>query len=210
MLRIIIAAIVGGLILFVWSFVSWVYIPWHMINGLPNEQIVKRALVDSGTESGIYSLPGIDHKTHATLSEEAKKAAQDAWEAKYKEGPVALIVYRSDGMNPWSPVTMGIGFVIEVLVAAVAAILLSMAAPALPGYMKRVGFVVMLGVFVIFAATLMDWNWMHYPAGFTVGVAADGIVGAFLLGLLLAAIIRPGAAYGGVEDAADFPPDDTA
>jgi hypothetical protein len=207
MKRIGIAAVVGGIVLFVWAFISWMFIPWHMINGLPDEQGVAQALVSTGAESGIYSLPGIDAETHAGLSAEEREAAEETWKARYKEGPVALIVYKNKGQNPLSVVTMFIGFVLEVLVAAVAAILLSMAAPALPGFVARVGFVLLLGVFTIFGANLMNWNYMHYPFRFTMGVAAAGLVAALLLGVVLAIIIGPGAGYGGAEDAADFPED---
>jgi hypothetical protein len=207
MVRFVIASVIGGIVLFVWAYVSWMFIPWHMINGLPREQKVAQALVDTGAESGIYSLPGIDYETHAGLSEEARKTAEEAWKARYEAGPIALIVYKTTGQNPMSLVTLLVGFVLEVLVAAVAALLLRMAAPALPGFVARVGFVLLLGVFVIFAAHLMNWNYMHYPLGFTLQTSADGLVASLLLGIVLAALIRPGFGHGGVADAADFPPD---
>ncbi|MHC4216850.1 MAG: hypothetical protein ACYSU7_00180 [Planctomycetota bacterium] len=204
MMRIGIAAVIGGVVLFVWAFISWMFIPWHMMGALPNQEAVRAVLRDGGAESGIYHVPMMDHETYAGLSDEEKGAAEDVFTEQYKEGPVGLLLYKAEGQSPMSVVTLFIGFVLEVLVAAVAAILLSMAAPALPGLGGRIGFVMLLGVFTIVAANLMNWNYMHYPFRFTMEVAADGLVASLLLGVVLAIIIKPYSDMGDVEDASDF------
>jgi hypothetical protein len=203
MKRIGIAAVVGGIVLYIWAFISWMFIPWHMMGALPDQDAVRTALRETAAESGIYHVPMIDHGTLADLSDEEKKAAEDAFKDKYREGPVALLLYKADGSNPMSVMTMIIGIVLEVLVAAVAAVLLTMAIPALPGFASRLGFVVLLGVFVIAAANLMNWNYMHYPFRFTMELAADGIVASLLLGIVLAIIITPHTDLGEVEDVSD-------
>jgi hypothetical protein len=37
------------------------------------------------------------------------------------------------------------------------------------------------------------WNWYGFPTDFTTGAALDEIIGWFLGGLVLAAIVRPAA-----------------
>ena len=204
MLRIGIAAVVGGIVLFVWASISWTVIPWHMPYGIPGQDGVAQALLETGAGSGIYWLPSTDRATHAMLSPEERKEAENASMEQSREGPAAVILYKPSGVRPYW-ITMVIGFVLEVLVAAVAAFLLSMAAPALPGFMKRVGFVVLLSVFMIFGANLMNWNYMLYPFRFTLEMALDGLVAALLLGIVLAIIIRP--SYAETDDADDFPAD---
>ena len=203
MMRIGIAALVGGIVLFVWAYISWMVIQWHGVYGMPEQESVAQAIVDTEAESGMYWVPEIDREMHAALSPEDLKAARETVWEQTRQGPAALILYKKDGVLPlWLTLTKG--FVIEVLVAAVAAILLSMAAPALPGFVKRVAFVLLLGVFMIVGANLMNWNYLYYPFRFTMVTVAEGLVAALLLGVVLAIIIRPGAGY---DDAADFPPD---
>jgi hypothetical protein len=204
MKRIGIAAVVGGIVLYVWAFISWMFIPWHVMGALPDQDAVRSALRESGAEAGIYHVPMIDHATYADLSDEDKESAEEAFKEKHREGPVALLLYKAEGSSPMSPLTMIIGVVLEVLVAAVAACLLTMAVPALPGFVGRVGFVLLLGVFTVVGANLMNWNYMHYPFRFTLEMAADALVASLLLGVVLAIIITPHTDLGEVEDASDL------
>ncbi len=203
MKRIGIAAVVGGVVLFVWAFISWLYIPWHMMGALPDEDAVREVLRDTGAESGIYHVPMKDHETYASLSDEEKEAADDAWKDKHREGPIGVLLYKAEGRSHMSLVTLIIGLVLEVLVAAVAAGLLTMAVPALPGFVGRLGFVMLLGVFTIVGGNLMNWNYMHYPFRFTLEVSADALVASLLLGVVLAALIKPYSDLGGIDDVSD-------
>jgi hypothetical protein len=191
MKRIGIAAVAGGVVLFIWAFVSEMYIPWHETGTLPDQGAVTAALSDTGTTSGIYEFPG-------TAEGEAGEPEAEA------DGPepAGLLMYSAGGGVPFV-IERIIGLVLEVLVAAVAACLLTMAVPALPGFAGRLGFVVLLGVFMIVGADLMHWNSMHYPFRFTLEAAADSLVAALLLGIVLAIIIKPYTDLGEVEDVPD-------
>ena len=86
-----------------------------------------------------------------------------------------------------------IGFVLDFFVATTAAVLLMLAAPALPGLPGRVIFVVLLGLYTVFGANLMNWNWMNYPLKFILEIASDTLVASALLGVTLAVLVRPGS-----------------
>jgi hypothetical protein len=180
------------------------FIPWHVMGVLPAEDAVRSALRDTGAETGIYHVPMIDHDTTAGMTDEQKSAAEDSFKEKHREGPVALLLYKAEGSSAMSPVTMIIGLVLEVLVAGVAALLLTMAVPALPGFVGRVGFVMLLGVFTIVGGHLMNWNYMHYPFRFTLEVSADALVASLLLGVVLATFIKPYSDLGGIDDVSDL------
>jgi hypothetical protein len=90
-----------------------------------------------------------------------------------------------------------------VLIAAVIAVLLTMAAPALPSFASRLGFVMLIGVLTIVGTNLMNWNYMHYPFRFTMEMAADGLVASLLLGVVLAIIIKPYSDFGEADDMSD-------
>jgi hypothetical protein len=182
MVRIALAALAGAVVLFVWGAVSWMLIPWHQIDPMPNEDAVIRDM-ENRNETGIYWFPWTDPRT---LSEE-DHAAQVA---KHERGPVGVIVYSAEGREVM-PVAMHVkGFVLDLVGALVASIMLSMAATALGGYVARVLFVTLLGVFVAALATMMQWNYMLYPLDYSLHLAADNVVAALLLGLVLGAIIK--------------------
>ena len=127
-----------------------------------------------------------------SASDEAREAADEAWKSAHEQGPIALVIYRPDGKSPLSPMTMGIGFLLDVGVAGIAAMLLAMCGPSLPFFGRRLLFVFLLGVYTVFGTNLMNWNWMNYPLQFTLEAAADTLVASLLLGIVLAAIVKPG------------------
>jgi len=186
-MRVIIGAIAGGIALFIWAFVSWMFIPWHRVQPLTGkEAAVKQAL--SGFEGGVYAIPGptID------VTAEQQAAAEEAWTAAHRAGPLALVVYEPQGNDPLGPMRMGIGLGLEIALALVAAIMLHVVGPAVPFYRQRVGFVFLLGVFAVVGSHLMNWHWFSYPLRWTLESIGDGLAGALLLGLVLGAIVKPG------------------
>ena len=145
MKRIGIAAVAGGVVLFIWALIAREYIPWHEKGTLPDQGAVTAALSDAGTTSGIYEFP--------------REAEGEPGEPEAEAGgsESALLMYKAGGGAPLV-IQFIIGLVLEVLVAAVAACLLTMAVPALPGFASRLGFVMLLGVFTVVGANLMNWR----------------------------------------------------
>ncbi len=197
MVRIALAGLIGAVVLMVWSYVSWMTIPWHQPGMLPQQERVADALRDSGTESGIYWMPNMEHDPNA--SQEQKDAAKKAWEAAFRLGPIATLVYRTEGSEPMPTMAFVIGFVLNFLVATVAAIMLTMAASALPTFANRLLFVMLLGLFAAIGSHLMNWNWMNFPLRYSLEMVADSLVASLLLGVVLALMIgRTSGAAGGV------------
>lgn len=52
-------SIVAGLVLFVWGFISWAVLPWHMMvaNGFADEAAVSQVLKENAPQEGVYYLP---------------------------------------------------------------------------------------------------------------------------------------------------------
>ena len=86
-------------------------------------------------------------------------------------------------------------------VAGIAAFLLSMAAPAIPSFVGRVLFIVLLGFYVAVGSNLIQWNYMNYPLAFSAQMAGDAIVASLLLGVVLAVIVKPESS---VVDESDY------
>jgi hypothetical protein len=83
------------------------------------------------------------------------------------------------------------GFVIDLLSALLAAALLSCAAGGCcDTYFKRVGFVASLGVFLGLMAHGTYWNWMNFPADYTLLFIVDVVIGWTLVGLAIAGVVK--------------------
>jgi hypothetical protein len=60
--------------------------------------------------------------------------------------------------------------------------------------MARAGFIVLAGLLGAAALALEHWNWYGFPTTYTLGFIADRFIGFFILGLVVAAFIKPGVA----------------
>ncbi len=198
MVRIALAGLIGAVVLMVWSYVSWMTIPWHQPGELPQQERVTEALRDSGAESGLYVIPYPYPDPNATEDEQA--AAVEALNEAYAQGPIAYIVYRAGGTEPMPTMAFVIGFVLDFIVATVAAIMLTMAASALPTFANRLLFVMLLGLFAAIGSHLMQWNWMNFPLRYSLEMVADSLVASLLLGVVLALMIgRASGTAGGFD-----------
>ena len=122
-MRLIIAAILAGIVMFMWGALS------HMVLGIgdagiksmPNEIAMTAAMKANLTEPGFYYLPGMDMKT-------ATEAEQAAWAAKYKEGPTAILIYNPKGEEAMSPRQFGVELGSDIAAALVVGMILTFAA----------------------------------------------------------------------------------
>ena len=184
MKKILIGGIVGGIVIFVWGAVSHMVLPLGEtgIKQIPNEDAVIAAMRQSIPEPGLYFFPGMD-MSHKPSDEEQK-----AWTAKYTAGPTGILVYHPQGEAPVSPRQLLTELASNVLMALLAAFLLSMASGS---FGRRVLFVALLGLFSWLSISVSYWNWYGFPTDFSLAEAVDQVVGCFLAGLVLAAIVKP-------------------
>ncbi|MGI9517545.1 MAG: DUF2760 domain-containing protein, partial [Pirellulaceae bacterium] len=171
---------------YIWGMLAWMVVPLHAptINALPAEQAIVDALTEQDLESGVFVAP------FATNSADMRDPESEFMK-RHIAGPIFSIYYQKEGAAPMNAAVLGIGFVIDLLGALLAACLLSSIGPCGRNYWCRVGFVAGLGIFVALVGHLSYWNWMHFPAGYTVAFMIDVTVGWLLAGLAIAAFIRP-------------------
>lgn len=108
--------------------------------------------------------------------------------AKIQQGPTGILVIHPEGAEAMSPKQLGTELATNVVSALLAAWLLSKVAS---GFTGRVLFVTLLGVFGFITISVPYWNWYGFPTDFTTAEGIDQVVGWFLAGLVLAAIVRP-------------------
>lgn len=180
-MRILIAGIIGGLVMFMWGAVAHMALPiGEMGMKVPTEQTsAMSALGTSVQGTGVYMYPSMAAED---WSDETKmKAFADS----AKGQPYAFVVYQPGGnpvnasMTPalikqWGSDTLG-----AILLAWVLAL-------GAFGFGKRVTIAAVLGLFAWVAISVPYWNWYMFPTDFTIGTLLEQVIGWLLSGTAIA------------------------
>lgn len=161
-------ALLGGLVVFLWSAISWMLLPWHgkTMNGFKDEAKVAEVILANTDKSGVYFMPAKD-------------------ESQMAKGPIVFGAVRREGMTGMT-VPMIISFGIDILGAGLITwLLLQTSGRSLMG---KVGFVVIFALAAGIVCLLPEWNWWGYSLGYTAVAVIDLIVGWFLAGLVIARV----------------------
>ncbi|HVR39786.1 MAG TPA: hypothetical protein VMU84_11880 [Thermoanaerobaculia bacterium] len=179
MKSIVIAAILGGIILFAWGAIAHMATPLGTIGlqPVPNEEAVRSALKNNIPNEGLYYFPAPDPK---------KPNDMEAHAAKMRSGPTGLLVYQ-----PVGTIDFGKQLTIELLSDIIAALIAAILASMMVGsYGKRVLAITFLAVFAWMLLTVSYWNWYHFTLGFALAELVTEIVGMFLAALVIAKFVR--------------------
>ena len=184
--RIIAATLSGAVIYFVWGMLAWMVLLIHgpTVSAVPDETGLREAVIAQNLESGVYIVP-------FTEDPDAMSDENSEFNQRHLAGPIFSIYLSKTGMAPMGFDVIGIGFLIDVLAAALAVGLILCLGPCGNSYACRVGFVTGLGVFVAIIGHVSYWNWMHFPLDYTLAFVFDVVVGWALAGLAIAALVKP-------------------
>ena len=191
MKKLLLASLAGAFVLFVWGFLAWAVLPLHKSSFRPvtNEDAIVAALKSSIAAEGLYYFPAMPQETANTPADQ-RAAMMETWMNKQKAGPVGMIVYHPQGMDPMMAGQFIWGFVIFLVGAYIAAWFLSRSTAAASSYISRVAYCGMLGVFISFGYHIPNMNWMFMPMDHTTAMVADVVIGWLLAGLAIAAIVK--------------------
>jgi hypothetical protein len=159
-----------------WGFGPYPTLIWKKAK---NDELAGQALLTHFSDQGTYFVPG-------------RSADQAAQTVLFERGPVAMVHMISPKGRPmFDPAMMGQGFVLNLAVIVLVAMLLHNIAGSTPTYLGRVGIVALAG---LIASILIDggdivwwripWEWKLYQAAYNVSVW-------IIAGVILAAFVRP-------------------
>jgi hypothetical protein len=180
-MRMLIAAIFGGLVMFVWGVVA------HMALGLGNPGIYQPAHEDAvlsslheglGLQPGVYILPSFDPNKWND------NAARAAYSQKSATSPYAWVVYLPQGEDmtnmsgriprQWASDTLS---------ALILAALMGLAAFS---FAKRVAIALAAPLFAWLSVLVPYWNWYRFPGALTWAALAEQLIGWLLAGAVMA------------------------
>lgn len=175
MARQLLLSVTGGIVLFIWGFLSWAVLPWHDMaaNRFIDEAAVAQVLKDNATRAGVYFLPF---------------SAQD-------HGPDQVGAFANvlpDGTAMDMGRQMGVALVAQIV--AVFMVLSLLRIGGVPGGRARVGFFALTGLIIGFVSHAPYWNWFGFSTAYVAVIIADHLVGWTLAGLAVARFLRPAGA----------------
>ena len=178
----ILATILGGIVLFVWSAIAWTAIPWpgEPLRSFANEAAVEAAITANATQPGNYILPN-PHRPGLTTEQTGALAD------KMMRGPMMFAAIRLGPMRPF-PVLLGLAFVMYLVSALIATFLLSNTAGL--SYGQRVLFVILCGVLIFVGGKLDEWIWWSFSTTYLLIEFVAIVVGWILAGLVIAKFAR--------------------
>ncbi len=147
MIRILLAGLFGGIVMFTWTFLAYTRLPIDQIgvSRLPDEAAILAVLQQKiGEKSGLYSFPYVwlePDKQPKSSSEDQKIASRS---------PYGLVIYNAPGTYPsgWSRY-LWVDFLVDLAEAIIAVILISQT--RLTTFVERTRFFLFIGVAVAIA-----------------------------------------------------------
>jgi hypothetical protein len=184
----VLGTILGGLVAFVWSSISWEVLGWHEkpFHRFQNEDEVSAIIASHATGPGVYLLPS--GLSQAGLKGEEKKAAQAALMAKMQKGPILFGAVRTDGFGSYAR-----GLLAQVLSLMAAAFLLTWLVLQTSGlsYGRRVVFLGVVGLAASVIVDLPNWNWWGFSGSFTFVNLVDCTLTWLIAGSVIAKVAKP-------------------
>jgi hypothetical protein len=186
----VLGTILGGLVAFLWSSISWEVIGWHekTLATFQNEDDVSAVIASHITQSGTYLLPA--GPSQEGMTSEQKKKAQNVLMQKMQKGPVMFAAIRRDGFGSFAR-----GLVTQVLIQMAGALLLTWLLLQTSGlsYTRRVAFLAVAGLAASVIADLPNWNWWGISGSYTAVNTIDYTITWLLAGLVIAKVAKPRA-----------------
>jgi hypothetical protein len=187
--RVVIAGILGGLAIFLWTFAAHEFLPLGKmgVGEIPNEAPVVSAMQSAIPHAGLYLFPGLGLDPNPTSAQ--RNAAMPEYMKKYEQSPHGLLVYHpGSGAFPFGAALAREGL-LNLVEGLLAAWLLSWAAPG-RGYGARVGFVVIVGVLATLTTNAEYWNWYEFPSNYIAGYMITQVIAYTLVGFIAAAFVK--------------------
>ncbi|HTL54656.1 MAG TPA: hypothetical protein VL361_03220 [Candidatus Limnocylindrales bacterium] len=191
--KIILAGLIGGVVMFLWGFISHMVLPLGEagFKTMPHQDAVLPAISAQIKEDGLYIFPWPESPpgTPMPVNEESRKKAEQL----FQTSPHGLLLFHQPPAAMLSGGQLGTELATNCASSLLAATLISMVLGCLGSFAKRVFFVTVIGLIAGVAVNVPDWNWYGFPSAYTLAQIAEHVVGFGVAGLVIAAIIKPGA-----------------
>lgn len=175
--------VLATLALYAWGMIYWGAnpLPYTSWKRVVDDRAAQSVLREQFPETGTYYLPGM-YNDAATISE------------LHRAGPVAFVhITAHDGRPPNEPGVLVKGFLLDLAVVILIALLMRQALPALPSYGARLRLAALAGLAGVVLIDLGDAVWWYLPLEWKLHQALYDLSAWVVAGAVLAHFVRPTA-----------------
>jgi hypothetical protein len=186
--RAFLAAILGGIAMFIWSFIAHDLLPLGEIGmrEFQDETAMLDALkTNLGDARGLYHFPG--HKAGPNATRQEKNDAMKRAIEKAASGPSGMLLYHPTREFSFGKL-LGIEFATELLEAILVVFLLTQT--RIESFGGRVGFVFVAGILAAITTNIPYWNWYGFPSDYTAAYMSIEIIGFVCVGIVAALLLK--------------------
>jgi hypothetical protein len=186
--RAFLAALLGGIAMFIWSFVAHDLLPLGEIGmrEFKNEASMLDTLkTNLGEARGIYHFPG--HKAGPNATRQERSDAIKRAIEKAATGPSGMLIYHPSREFSFAKL-LGIEFATELLEAILIVFLLTQT--RIESFGGRIGFVLVAGILAVITTNVPYWNWYGFPSRYTAAYMFIEIIGFLCVGLIAALLLK--------------------
>ena len=186
--RAFLAAILGGIAMFIWSFIAHDLLPLGEmgIREFKDEPAMLDALkTNLGDARGLYHFPG--HKAGPNATRQEKGDAMKRAMEKAASGPSGVLLYHPTREFTFGKL-LGIEFATELLEAILVVFLLTQT--RIESFGGRIGFVLVAGILAAITTNIPYWNWYGFPSRYTAAYMFIEIIGFLCVGLVAALLLK--------------------
>lgn len=184
MKRLLLSSFFGGLVVFLWSNVSWLLLGWHAagMRTFTNERAVAEMLAANAPQPGLYLLPSSqrDAGGETTLEQEIERK---------RVGPFFYGSVRA-GRHDWTlPGLMAKSFATQL--AAALLLTIAIGSARFESYGGRATACTVMGLFAGLVGHVPNSIWWEFPMSSTFVQIADLTISWLLAGLVIARFTSP-------------------
>jgi hypothetical protein len=180
-------SILGAIILFVWSAIAWMLIPWpgEPLRSFSNEDAVLQAIKENASRSGTYIVPNLPKRTPG-MTDQQYNAAVQAVQEKMGRSPFVFVSVR---LEPFTSMAkpLVIQFFTQLIVALLATFLLLQTSGL--SYKSRIIFLTVIGVIIFVGGHVDEWNWWGFSNAYMLMQLGAIVIGWFLASLVMAKFV---------------------
>jgi hypothetical protein len=188
--KVILAGILGGIVMFLWGGLWHDQLPVALagLRSLPNEQAVLATMKANIPEPGMYLFPGLGVADDAPFAQ--KKAAMKKLEENPPSGPQGVLIYQpvGAGLSAKMLITEAVTNIVQALLVA-----FLVAQVGVRRFSSRLGFAFVVGLVASITTNISLWNFYSFPSAWVLGQISFLVLGYFLVGIIVAAIVKAGA-----------------
>ena len=187
-------SILGAIVLFVWSALAWMVIPWpdEPLRAFTNEDAMAQAFTASAPRSGNHLLPNLPKRTPG-MTDQQYAAAEKAMADRWGRGPIVFAAVR---LEPFG--SFGAALVIQFLTQLVLAVLATLLLLQTSGLSRagRIAFVAAIGVIIFVGGHVDEWTWWSFSNAYMLMQFGAIVIGWVLAALVISTFVLGKAAIG--------------